>query len=252
MSRLLIILFLFFMGSIVGWIIELFYRRFISKSNINKKWINPGFLIGPYLPLYGSGICVLYLLASIHIPALAEHPALEKLIIILIMTVSMTAIEYVTGLIFIKGMDIKLWDYSDEWGNIDGIICPLYSLMWGALSVFYYMIIHPHIINTIGWFSNNLSFSFVVGFFYGVFVIDIVVSFQLAAKLRSFAEEYNIIVRIESLKSHLANEIKERKEKNHFLLLLHTRKSWREIFEQNSDKFSIAKKIKQSKDKKTK
>ena len=43
---------LFIIGAILGWILELFYRRFITM----KKWINPGFLKGPYLPIYGIGV----------------------------------------------------------------------------------------------------------------------------------------------------------------------------------------------------
>ena len=30
------------------------------------------------------------------------------------MALSVTLIEYFAGLIFIKGMHVKLWDYSDE------------------------------------------------------------------------------------------------------------------------------------------
>ena len=52
MNVFLTLAFLFFIGSIGGWILELFYRRMIS----NKEWINPGFLVGPYLPLYGFRI----------------------------------------------------------------------------------------------------------------------------------------------------------------------------------------------------
>ncbi len=35
------LVYLFGMGSIVGWFIELFYRRFRSKQNPERKWINP-------------------------------------------------------------------------------------------------------------------------------------------------------------------------------------------------------------------
>ena len=35
--------FLYMLGSVGGWVIELFFRRFFSM----KKWINPGFLNGP-------------------------------------------------------------------------------------------------------------------------------------------------------------------------------------------------------------
>ena len=64
MSKFLVLVFLFWIGCTVGWIMELFYRRF-TKTNISKKWMNPGFLIGPYLPIYGFGLCTMYILAGI-------------------------------------------------------------------------------------------------------------------------------------------------------------------------------------------
>ena len=65
MNLFLALAFLFFIGSMGGWLLELFYRKIISKG----KWINPGFLVGPYLPLYGFGICTFYLLSQIELPA---------------------------------------------------------------------------------------------------------------------------------------------------------------------------------------
>ena len=59
MNIFLIFAFLFFIGSTFGWVLELFYRRFFSKNNPERKWINPGFCAGPYLPLYGTGLCML-------------------------------------------------------------------------------------------------------------------------------------------------------------------------------------------------
>ena len=64
MNLFLKLAYLFFIGSVLGWVLELFYRRFISSANPERKWINPGFCVGPYVPLYGSGLCILYLLAS--------------------------------------------------------------------------------------------------------------------------------------------------------------------------------------------
>lgn len=64
MNTFLVLAFLFFIGSTFGWVLELFYRRFFSRNNKERKWINPGFCTGPYLPLYGSGLCLLYLIAS--------------------------------------------------------------------------------------------------------------------------------------------------------------------------------------------
>ena len=222
MSNMLILLFLFSMGSMVGWVIELFFRRYFSPSGrTNKKWVNPGFLIGPYLPLYGTGLCVLYLLAHIKIPGL-ENSTLEKIVLFLCMAISMTIIEYITGIIFIKGMHVKLWDYTDEWGNIQGIICPRFSLYWALLSEVYYLLIHPFILDALKWLSENLAFSFFIGFFYGLFLIDFAVSTNIMVKIKKFTDDNKIIVKYENLRMKIRLEKERRKEKVSFFLSLYT------------------------------
>ena len=47
-------LFIFAIFSVVGWILEVTYR-----SITNKKFINPGFLSGCAIPLYGFGVVIL-------------------------------------------------------------------------------------------------------------------------------------------------------------------------------------------------
>ena len=243
-KSILVILFLFFIGCVMGWCIEVIFRKFLSKSNPSHKWINPGFLIGPYLPLYGSGLVVLYLLSLIHIDAVDAHPVLQKVLVVLIMAIAMTVVEYIAGRIFIIGMNIKLWDYSDEWGNIQGIICPLFSFFWGVIAALYYFFLHPHILNAVYWLADHLTFSFFIGFFYGVFVIDCVVSFNLMSKVKKFAKENDLIVRVEELKSRLALDREKFKEKPSFLLSLHDTASIKRAFENNPECFSITKKIK--------
>ena len=61
MKYLVIISTLFVIGSLFGWVIELFFRRFISQ----KIWMNPGFLTGPFLPIYGFRVVVLYEVSNI-------------------------------------------------------------------------------------------------------------------------------------------------------------------------------------------
>lgn len=142
--------FLFMVGSVGGWIIEVFFRRFFSI----KKWINPGFLNGPYLPMYGCGTVMLFGACFIPIPRWA---------ITLMLVVFLTLLEYVTGLIFIKGMKIKLWDYSERWGNIQGIICPLFSLFWGIIAaIFVYFLYDPLSIAS-AWAADSIWMIFVSG-----------------------------------------------------------------------------------------
>lgn len=219
MSNFLILAFLFFCGSLVGWGLEVVYRRFFSDANPDRKWINPGFLVGPYLPLYGFSLVALFLLS--HIPVnFIESKVMRKVVLFLIMAIVVTVIEYIAGLIFIKGMNIKLWDYSNEWANIKGIICPKYSFFWFILSAIYYFIIHPHIIDALIWLAGHLAFSFFVGFFYGVFVLDVCYSMKLMTKIRRFAKENQIQVRIEELKSDIRRIDDEYKTKVSFIFAI--------------------------------
>ena len=207
MNMFLVLAFLFFIGSIIGWILELFFRRFIS----NGKWINPGFLVGPYLPLYGFGLCIFYLIAQLN---------MGSIWIILTMMLSVTAIEYIAGIIFIKGMGVKLWDYSNEWGNIDGLICPLYMLFWGILGAIYYYLINPYILDSLSWLKDNLAFSFFIGFFFGIIVIDTVYSTQLVVKIRKFAKEKKLIVKYEEFKASILEQAQKNKEKYSFVFAI--------------------------------
>ena len=65
MTPLLVFAFLFLIGSLLGWGIEVVFRCFFSANNPERKWINPGFCMGPYLPLFGVGLCVLAAMAIV-------------------------------------------------------------------------------------------------------------------------------------------------------------------------------------------
>lgn len=218
MNNFLILAFLFFIGCFLGWGLEVIYRRF-SPANVSRRWINPGFLVGPYLPLYGFGLCALYLLANLENTSLInEVTAGSKILLFIVMSLVMTLFEYIAGVIFIKGMKVKLWDYSNEKFNFQGIICLKFSIYWALLGAVYYFLIHPHILHALQWFSNNLAFSFVVGLFFGVFAVDVVYSLGIVAKVRAFAKENDILVRYEELRQQIRQRSEENKEKLHWFL----------------------------------
>ena len=194
MTVFLSLCFLFFVGSCLGWCVEVVFRRFVSA----KKWINPGFLTGPYLPIYGFGLVGLYAVCCI--PVGTGVPAWDAVITVIAMGVAMTAIEYVGGLVFIRGMKIKLWDYSNRPGNVQGIICPLFSLIWTAVGAVYYFVIDPFVIKWVEWFVSNIAFSFVVGIFFGVFFVDLAHAVNLSVRIRAFAKQHNVVVAYEKLK----------------------------------------------------
>ena len=211
MEIFLVLTFLFCVGSTLGWCIELVFRRIV-----HKKWINPGFLVGPYLPLYGVGLIFLFAVCMFDY-SFIEQPVLRDLFVILVITVLMTVIEYITGLIFIKGMKVKLWDYSDRKFNIQGIICPLFTLFWGIIGAVYYFFIHSAILGMVQWFTANIAYSFVIGMFFGVFVLDLIYSFKVVAKIKKFATEKQIVVKYEALKLSIREKADEFKQKVHYV-----------------------------------
>jgi len=215
MKILLNLCFLFFIGSSFGYILEVLYRRFFSA----KKWINPGFLIGPYIPLYGFGLIIYYLISNINL-AFINNIIIKYIVLIIIMALAATILEYLIGLLSIKIAHVKLWDYSNQPFNINGIICPLFTLFWGIIGAFYLIVINPIIDTSLNWLSNNLAFSFFIGFFFGVFVIDLCYSIKLIDKVKKFAQENNIIIKYEQLKLEVKEQMIIAKEKYHFLFPL--------------------------------
>ncbi len=207
MKYLVIISTLFVIGSLIGWIIELFFRRFVSQH----KWMNPGFLMGPYLPIYGFGVIVLYAVSNI--PFGITNQAVDIVIRILIIGVGMTVVEFLAGLIFIKGLKVKLWDYSDRKGNIMGIICPSFSLIWLAVGSLYYFLINPFLVSGISWISENLIYTYFVGAVIGAMVVDFAYSIHLATKAKYYKELAGL--RFEDFKKELRNKVKQlRKDKD--------------------------------------
>ena len=221
MNWFLTFLFIFYIGCTAGWIMEFFFRRAVSGH-----CVNPGFLVGPYLPIYGFGLTaltIIYLLFR----NLAVHP----IIVILLMGATMTLIEFIGGLSFIDGKGVKLWDYSNEWGNYKGIICPLFSAIWTGIAAIYYFFLASPILNLLKWFSNNLAFSFVLGVFFGVIVIDYVYSTKLLKKIKKYAKENELDVKLEELRVYVQEQQKRRQEKYSFILSFKQNKPLKEFLD---------------------
>lgn len=228
MNLFLTLAFLFFIGSVTGWVIELLFRRFFSSSNPERRWINPGFCTGPYLPLYGCGLCLLYLIARLEEFSLIRDPVWNRIALFAVMALCMTVIEYIAGIASLKIAKVRLWDYTKEWGNIQGIICPKFSLVWAGLGA-------------LDWLSQNLAFSFVVGLFFGFFIVDVVHSSQIVVKLKRYAEENRVVVRYEAVKADIRRRYDKTKARYPFFRPFRSDKP---LAEHLKDRKSVAEEIK--------
>lgn len=194
---------LFVFGSLIGWVIELFFRRFVSQ----KKWMNPGFLVGPYLPIYGFGTVGLYGLSNLDLSiiGLPDTNVWGIIVKILMIAIIMVGVEFIAGLIFIKGMKIKLWDYSNRKGNIMGIICPSFSIMWLIVGALYYFFMNEHLVTAIYWLASESHqiYYFFIGIVAGMILVDFAYSVHLATTIRKAAKKNKIIISLDKLRENV-------------------------------------------------
>ena len=162
--------FIFCMFSVVGFIWETVYC-----SLREGKLLNRGFMKGPFLPIYGFGVCVM-LIAAAPFPNLVVMGCLSG-------TVCATVMEYVTGDLMEHLFKVRYWDYSKEKFNLNGHICLGASLVWFLASFLVNRIakapvekLMDHIgiraITIIDWIVMTVA------------VIDFAISFKAAMDLR--------------------------------------------------------------------
>jgi len=163
-------------GSLAGWVLELFYRGFVSQ----KKLVNPGFLAGPYLPLYGFGVVILYLLSLPDIHIALRIPFFFFIISLL---------EYLTGLFFLLVFQLRLWDYRKKLLNIQGLVCPEFSIYWTILSTLFFFFIVPQLDKIIELSQSLYVSYFIIGVFIGLMGHDMIVSFNLAFRLKKMIKK---------------------------------------------------------------
>jgi uncharacterized membrane protein len=213
--------FLFFFGGICGWVIELLFRRLV-----HGKWVNPGFLNGPFLPLYGFGVVAFYFLTSLDWQTWITPEWVSYLVEILVIGVVLTIIEYIAGLIFIKGLKVKLWDYSDRPGNIQGIICPLFSAIWTAIGAGYIFVLKDPmqaLSDMVLQESALLWTTGIIGFLYGVIVVDFGYSLHIVTKVRSAVADSKLVVSWERMKESFQAHFKERHKHSNWIFALSPR-----------------------------
>ena len=75
----------------------------------------------------GAASLLLYIIANFSRDALWKKCLIGAAVI--------TTVEYVFGLLLNIKFGWQIWDYSRQWGNLYGQICPIFSLYWLILCV---------------------------------------------------------------------------------------------------------------------
>ncbi len=161
----------FYIYCFFGWCFESAYVSFCQK-----RFVNRGFMKGPFLPIYGSG-AVMMLAVSM--------PFRGNLLLTWFSgMIGATALEYVTGVVMEALFQVRYWDYSKKKFQYQGHICLSSSIAWGFLTIFMTEVIHAPIAAAVLAMPQPL-FIFVTFGFTVIGAADFTLSFKAAMELRA-------------------------------------------------------------------
>ena len=215
--------------AMAGWCLEVVYRAYR-----HHKVVNPGFLTGCWLPLYGVGGCILYFLSGLELNMMPNEFLRTSCILLLAMAI-MTLIELIGGWIAVKLFHVRLWDYSNEWMNYEGLICPKFSLFWGLICALYYFLLYPFFHSIAIRVVDQPLMILLVGMCVGVFLVDLAHSLRLMQRVRAYAMRMKTLINIDQLKGnareHFQNEQGKKAPFNFYRMVnryVHDMQSYRE------------------------
>lgn len=136
----------FIIYSFVGFIIEtlfalVFYNVLESRQS---------FLYGPFCGIYGVGAVFMYVILN-------KYFKKNKHLLFFGGFIVGSIVEYVLSFLGEVILNVRWWDYSDRFLNLNGRICFLYSLFWGALGLYFMTVINPFVDKIIGFLKKKIN-----------------------------------------------------------------------------------------------
>lgn len=176
-------LFFFYFYCFGGWCFESVYVSLKSR-----KWVNRGFMRGPFLPLYGSG-AIMMLVVS--------RPFADNIVLTYIAgVIGATALEYVTGVAMEALFKMRYWDYSNRFLNFQGHICLRSSLTWGLFTVLMTRVIQRPI--------ENMMYRIPVqALYYGTVILTIYIVADFTLSFKAALDLRDILVKIVKAREEL-------------------------------------------------
>ena len=162
--------------SFIGYIVEVINVSIISK----KLVLNRGFLIGPYIPIYGI-CCILMNFFLIKYE--------NDILALFVMSVLLCSIaEFTTSYVLEKIFKVRWWDYSQMKFNLDGRVCLLNSTLFGIGGVVLIHFINPTIYPLLDMLPNNVLIIIGISLMV-IFLIDLSVSIKTLHEIKISSNE---------------------------------------------------------------
>lgn len=160
----------FVIYSIIGWLMET-TMVFIHT----KKFINRGFLIGPYCPIYGFGAILMILY-------LTQYKD-NILTVFILGAVTCSILEYLTSYFMELLFKTRWWDYSNHKFNLNGRICGQNSILFGVGGIVIIYITQPLVVKLLDFIPTTI-FNITTILALLIMVIDEILSLNIVNKFK--------------------------------------------------------------------
>ena len=204
------LLFLFMIYSLIGWLWE---TPYVSVNE--KKYINRGFLRGPYIPIYGFACLTIIISMTIF-----ENYDQNNIFIIITQIIFISSVsafwEYFTSLGLELAFKTRWWDYSNRKFNLSGRIALDYTILFGVGGYLLWRFLNPLVLGAFDYLSYDILFTIIL-IFYSIFIVDYIYTFRDLFKLRSIVLKLNVLRnefsnKYEYIFDYVYNGIQSRKE----------------------------------------
>lgn len=160
---------LFISYAFLGWCMEV-GCKYVQFG----KFINRGFLIGPYCPIYGWG--------AIAITILLKRYTYDPLVLFIMSTLVCSIIEYFTSYFMEKKYHARWWDYSSKKFNINGRICLETLIPFGILGLFIMYVTNPILFKIYQSMSEIVVHIISITLFI-IFIVDNIISSNIISSV---------------------------------------------------------------------
>jgi len=131
--------------SVLGFILETLFALVMYGKLESRQ----GFLYGPVCPIYGVGAVVM-------IVALQKFKKKGYSLFFGGIIVG-SIVEYLISWFGETFLNIRWWDYTGKFLNINGRICLLYSIYWGIIAIYLMKSLNPSVDKMIEFFKRKLD-----------------------------------------------------------------------------------------------
>lgn len=155
----------FFLYSILGFLLESTFNLIVIHH------FKSGILYGPWTPVYGIGAILTIIISNKIFKKLKTTKLKETIIVFLILSITLTLIEWIGGILIEKIFSITMWNYKKFNFNIGKYISLEMTLIWGIISIILIYFIKPLIDKIENKIPKKLTITLSI-----LFIIDLIIT----------------------------------------------------------------------------